>query len=712
MDDTLSLSKGCFVFNNKPGAKPKKSKKAQRTRRILCNDPWYLSFKDTWNTIEKRLKSLQHSTFSEILHNLIQYVNTSYNPEANVQNNNCTVPTAALLTGINMPDHGALFSSLVSDLHKNITPHVAVLQSEKCSTVRSAVAQMAAQFMNAIVSEDEDSDEEAAEKVKKSQCNLPVLSAWYRRQQALLKSPKSSPHKKRRKSENEDGTSLSQKQKLVVVIPEFENFPPAVLQDLILILSGYTSSIPVVLILGVATTVAALHRSLPYHVSARMCIQVFQAPPSVKLLNQVLEQVVFDPRNPFHLGGKTFRFLMDVFLFYDFSVKGFIQGFKFCMMEHFCGQDWKKLCCPVEELNDNISDLDKKDLTQLRNLPSFLKYLEKLEKEEKRKALLKDDDLFKHTVQQQLVKLHKHLQVFYTSLRCLHALTSSLPKNPLGTQMRELYGLAVSAPIVSSSEFRESFQLLGFQSKEELLAKLDTVDHMLNSKTGDQHTVLSNFRSKLSEYRCKIQNLGHETVSSSPRSSPRKLDISANGKMNRYQFKDKLLELSKHQKPLSSFELTRKDLLDYLSEEAFPKLLSPPTAMPMAEILFFDKVSSIRNHIVGAPRAAIHTALNDPQFYLECDCCKLTHEGSLLPSMPDISIAYKLYLECGRFINLYDWLQAFVAVVCPDESEKDQKKVDPHVQARFTRAVAELQFLGFVKASNRKTDHVTKLTYN
>lgn len=33
------------------------------------------------------------------------------------------------------------------------------------------------------------------------------------------------------------------------------------------------------------------------------------------------------------------------------------------------------------------------------------------------------------------------------------------------------------------------------------------------------------------------------------------------------------------------------------------------------------------------------------------------------------------------------------------------------VQARFARAVSELQFLGFVKHTGRKADHVARLTW-
>ncbi|KAF4524753.1 hypothetical protein B566_EDAN013822 [Ephemera danica] len=42
-----------------------------------------------------------------------------------------------------------------------------------------------------------------------------------------------------------------------------------------------------------------------------------------------------------------------------------------------------------------------------------------------------------------------------------------------------------------------------------------------------------------------------------------------------------------------------------------------------------------------------------------------------------------MHLECGKHINVYDWMQA----------------------------VSELQFLGFVKPTTRKADHVIRLTY-
>ena len=48
---------------------------------------------------------------------------------------------------------------------------------------------------------------------------------------------------------------------------------------------------------------------------------------------------------------------------------------------------------------------------------------------------------------------------------------------------------------------------------------------------------------------------------------------------------------------------------------------------------------------------------------------------TLSAALPDLSLCYKLHLECGRFINLYDWLQAFIAIVQPDKNSTDDSNV-------------------------------------
>ena len=53
---------------------------------------------------------------------------------------------------------------------------------------------------------------------------------------------------------------------------------------------------------------------------------------------------------------------------------------------------------------------------------------------------------------------------------------------------------------------------------------------------------------------------------------------------------------------------------------------------------------------------AIQTALSNPGYYLPSAGC-VSEQSGLDSNMPDICIAYQLLLECGKLVNLYDWLQ-------------------------------------------------------
>jgi len=54
-----------------------------------------------------------------------------------------------------------------------------------------------------------------------------------------------------------------------------------------------------------------------------------------------------------------------------------------------------------------------------------------------------------------------------------------------------------------------------------------------------------------------------------------------------------------------------------LATSVFQQFLVPPTNSPFSEVFFFSNVASVKRHIVGTPRAAIHMALNNPHYYLE-----------------------------------------------------------------------------------------------
>lgn len=120
--------------------------------------------------------------------------------------------------------------------------------------------------------------------------------------------------------------------------------------------------------------------------------------------------------------------------------------------------------------------------------------------------------------------------------------------------------------------------------------------------------------------------------------------------------------MARRPKPVNRFTRTVRQGLDYLRDKIAEFVLPFGRGPHLLELFVFNDLAAVRTHIMGAPRAALHTALNNPHCYLQCDCCTLENTQQLLPTLPDLSIVYKLHLESGHMINLFDWLQVILFV--------------------------------------------------
>ena len=132
----------------------------------------------------------------------------------------------------------------------------------------------------------------------------------------------------------------------------------------------------------------------------------------------------------------------------------------------------------------------------------------------------------------------------------------------------------------------------------------------------------------------------------------------------------------------------------------------------------------------------IERALAAPHDYLGCDCCDNRSragdggrgEISLSGTQPATAILYQLYLESGTLINIADLWAAFGAVIRGSADggreggggggeggeageEGEAGDIERETLALFYRALAELRYLGLLKDSRRKTDHLTKLAW-
>ncbi|KAL3281804.1 hypothetical protein HHI36_005005 [Cryptolaemus montrouzieri] len=679
MNTEVSVSKGVFVNKNGFTRATKLTKIKKKEDNAFSNHLWYKTFSSQWKNIEAKLHIINSEIFASTLEDLLKFLQRSCEHKLN------EIPSAALLTGINMPDHEAQFSTLTKEIKENVSPHCVTLRGQDYHNLKLLIENMINGFINDEEAEiDVFVDNEETSNIKKSRCNFSVLQAWYENlymNDSILNYSATGSPKKRK--------TVPNRKVLVVIIPDLENFNYTVIQDFILIAHSYINILPFVLIFGIATSLDALHRALPYHVSSKTSIKVFRSQPSTIYLNNVLENVLFTEHCPFSLGGKVFNLFTDIFLFYDLSVTGFIKNFKYAMMEHFSQGNISALCCHdnAEEILKNFTE---EDFENLRRIYSFRDLVEREESYKKRIQLLTDN---------------VYLKI------CLHVLVKDLPKTPLGKQVRELYATVVSKSISKSLHFKECFQLLDFQSKDEFSSKLKSIIGIIENNPPSNKTFSKeqiSIKEKLLGFLYDLESIGTSKCVIEKNAE----EIALGNVSNRAQLKESVIKMS-HIQSKNEYVKLRGSILDYL-QKIFEEYLIDCNSLHFHELFFFNDIF-IQNQLIGMHRSAIHTALNDPQTYFQCSCCEIQNEDVILPTMPDISIAYKLHLECGKMINLYDWLQAFLSILDPagedDDGDNKNRRVDPELQARFTQAIVELEYLGFIKTSKRKTDHVQRLTW-
>ncbi|PVD28825.1 hypothetical protein C0Q70_11420 [Pomacea canaliculata] len=661
MSTSESVAKGCFPFKGK--------KKIARAKDYLPADNkqatlQFSTYEQMWSSVDKKFQELQLEVNNKIFEDLLIFVENShqqFGQHYSVQE----IPTAALITGVNTPDHAVIFSNLFAMLQARVTSLVATLRAKDCTSVKYLLGMMLKQLLAL-----PDLSEEGENTQMPSM--LTLVKHYSTRYQVSKKSPRKSSPKKRR-SVVED----TQYPVVVIMLEDTENFPPHVLQDFIVICSNYLDRLPVVLVLGIATSVTTVHRLLPTAVSSLLCMEMFKAPPSSQYLNLLIDKILMTSAFPFRLGPKVFRLMLDLFLYYHMSVINFVTAFQFSMLDHYASNSLSHLCCPTSMIPSVIDNLSSKELQQLQRLPSVMRYMEQmppkvlasvLQEEEKFRKLIKF--LLKdYPVQQDRSTVILHL---------LHSLTSHLPMHPLGKQLRELYAACLESDIHETDNFRKAFELLGMTARSELVS---VVTQGLQKISYSSDPVLKDVIEKLQQFLHRFDHLEDEVVEDTESSSPKPKDL----KLQRTDLRSLQKRIVHSIKPVwPAYSVVNQlgKAHSLATRLELRKHLHKAEDSVLYEIFYYDNVTSFRHQLHASPRSAIHRALGDPANYLECQCC-LVDGGCISATMPDISIAYKLHLECGFMINLYDWLQAFVSIVTADEQNKKKSSKPEMLQYPF-----------------------------
>ncbi|KAF9351066.1 Origin recognition complex subunit 3 [Mortierella sp. AD094] len=794
------------------------------------DEPWeateirHALFNKEWELVSSRIESVMLNMNIIALSAIYDFVDSAYTIKATralmpFQE----LPTGLVFAGINVPDHDLLFqqiarsissptpptmeptSSAISQSDTNAKPaqldnsnnYVTILQSKDCINLKAAMKSMIDQFVGLAI--------EGAVNPLEAGLKLPaydmiVLERWY---QSLCDLRENDPHMRI--------------PTLVVIIQDFESFDQDVLQDLITICSNYLDRIPFVFLMGLATSIDALHQSLPKSVLSLLQTRKFQMQQSSECLTAVIEDLFIHANVGLMVGPLPLKQLIDQFMHYNFSIGGFVANLKYIVMHHFYANPLSILCDRSLKPNSKALDLLRKGhFDHIRMLPSFQRYVESKVDNDPQVAemLLLDDEFLTLQIPDMVKDIQEYHRNFAIVFDFLWFLQSRFSIAVLKKSKRALYFMALEGTLANSSnitfllslvrkmdsnsmmvfiedclqffnvlpqytpkdpkqqEDAMSRDLLTLQSiRDRMIALLEVVsddsaaseDEAEGTDQAEQNNENEDEDGALEEVaQVAVPDRWAKANTSTPATlKKRKLvSVKANvmdGRQTRIAKKTR--ETVRIPKGALGTYTVLVTEIDQFFEKLFKTYLDCHVNTPLYEIFYYSQVKIQQKAFLPQPRASIQTALGQPELYLNCDCCHPPSDANgastsraemVLPTQHDVCILYKLYVECGRLINMYDWFTAFGMIlergvgtggvdggdgngdeganssgrakkrakVQPKKATKKKTESDEkegldqkEVQARFISGVAELQFMGFIKPTNRKTDHVQRLTW-
>ncbi|KAF9432263.1 hypothetical protein BGZ76_011057, partial [Entomortierella beljakovae] len=361
------------------------------------------------------------------------------------------LPTGLIFAGINVPDHDLLFQQIARCLSSPTPPtsnshlpvpeqesinshHVIILQSKDCVNIKTAMKTMIEQFVSLDI-EGVSNPLEAG--LKLPNYDMIVLERWYR---SLV---------------DINGTDdRSESPTLVIIIQDFESFDQDVLQDLITICNNYLDRIPFVFLMGLATSIDALHQSLSKSVLSLLQTRKFQMQQSSECLTAIVDDLFIHANIGLMVGPLPLKQLIDQFIHYNFSIGGFVANLKYIVMHHFYANPLSILCdWSLSPGSKALDLLTRSHIDHIRMLTSFQRWVEsKVENDPLVAEMLLLDDEF---VVQQVPDLIKDLTSYHRSFAIvfdfLWHLQSRFSIAVLKKSKRALYFMALEGTLTNSS---------------------------------------------------------------------------------------------------------------------------------------------------------------------------------------------------------------------------------------------------------------------
>ncbi|KAI0279572.1 origin recognition complex subunit 3 N-terminus-domain-containing protein [Russula aff. rugulosa BPL654] len=489
---------------------------------------------------------------------------------------------------------------------------------------------------------------------------------------------------------------------LVVFLHEFEQFDEAVVQDLFYICSSYVPQLPLIFVLALSSPHNSfLNAVYPQSMLSLLRVDTFTVPSGTGFIEELVTKTFFDLdfEPDIMVGPATLDFLTDFFCRNSASVEGVLLILQLAHLKHF--DEPLTTFVRDEQLDTSSAELASKKLSDPKATP-FLASLFSWSFGPQELAS-NEDGWPVHDIASLLTSIAEartdfrfrlcRLKLAYGMMRKVHEAMLHLGYRGIGIEMTPLEMMSAS---LKGGLLREG-KYLGTMTRKLSDEKLSVLLRELRS-------YLDELPDNLDEVQ-KVQQ--RVTTTALLLEDDREGDESS---QIADEFGNWLIDY--FQEHIINLEDLRLWEIWHTGSTPFPSEMLNP-----------------------APRATIVSALLQPHTFLplatsrDSNDSPMTQRRQRLPiwKLPDTSILFRRYLEAGRMINVYDWYESFSqssgSATADDDGhgggernghvdEEDDEEWKMHVQARFMRALHTLDFVGLVKHTGRKAEHVMRTAYD
>lgn len=481
---------------------------------------------------------------------------------------------------------------------------------------------------------------------------------------------------------------------LVVIIDDIERCCASVLIDFIFMIREWVVKIPIILILGVATTVDVLCNILSYDVWSHLYICEFTLGSPAQRMDSVIEAVLLKNCGSLRFGKQVSAFLRNYFIRHDGTLTLFVRALKIAVVQHIYSEPLSHTLSKLvrgegtEGFDDETVLLGDTVFKQASGLPSLQRCSQPINS-----CIDWASGIY------ELKRLHR---LWSSVVMCLYE-AGKYRRITLLDLYCEM--LKVKPDSFSGSDLRSVvwvFQIVRDLPMVELSKLLSRWENLTRG---------------IKEIHGRIKEL--QSLMASDENSP----------------KCHLTEASK--RPAARRHINQKRDETTVNEKAAALLqhmvrqyIQPTETIPFNEVVFFNDVDRLQSALIGDPRRRIQADLLESSKFLKCSCCN-KNAGVLVPSLHHTSILYSLAQEHGDLINLHEWFHSFKALIsqAPSKAVKKrpkaspspkklknsnahQKRSDASVQAEFCKAVMELQITGLIRMpTKRRPDYVQRTAF-